>query len=73
VILLTAAQASEVQGVSAVTPLAALHPMPLTDGRFYLGAEVLTDPAHADKLAILSTLPTADFSTIASLIPQAKT
>jgi hypothetical protein len=70
VILLTAADADKVRGVSAETPLAALDPARLTDGRFFLGVEVLSDPAHAEDRDFLSTLPRVDYASIASLIPQ---
>ena len=42
VILLTAAQATQVRGTSAETALSALQPVPLSDGRYILGVEVLT-------------------------------
>jgi hypothetical protein len=71
VIVLTSDQAAQVSGTSKETPLAALQPVSLTDGRFILGVEVLTDPAHAEDAAFLSTLPQVDFSTVASLMPGA--
>jgi len=70
VILLSSAQAAAVRGVSAETSLAALEPRPLTDGRFFLGVEVLADPSHAEHWPLLSSLPQADYDTIASLVPQ---
>ncbi len=70
IILLTAAQADQVRGPSAEMPnFAALAPVALTDGRFYLGVEVLVDPAHGEDVAFLSTLPQADFATIQALLP----
>lgn len=72
VIILTADQASQVAGVSQETPQAALQPVALTDGRFILGVEVLSDPTHAEAVAFLSTLPQVDFATVASLMPGAK-
>jgi hypothetical protein len=69
-ILLSANEAGSVSGPSTETPnLAALRPVELTDGRFILGDEVLTDPAHAEHLAFLSTLPTVELAGIASLLP----
>lgn len=69
IILLTAAQATQVRGPSSEAPnFAALMPVTLTDGRFILGVEVLTDPLHAEHAAFLSTLPQADFSTVANLL-----
>lgn len=72
VILLTADQAAQVAGASQETPLAALQPIALTDGRFILGVEVLADPAHVEDVAFLSTLPQVEFSTVAALMPKAK-
>jgi hypothetical protein len=73
IILLTAAQATSVRGPSTEAPnFAALAPIPLTDGRCILGVEVLSDPLHAEDATLLSTLPQADSSTIASLMPPGK-
>lgn len=58
VIILTAAEAEAVRGNS--TPIAAIEPVALTDGRFILGIEVLTDPAHAKHHAFLALLPCLD-------------
>jgi hypothetical protein len=70
VILLTAAQADQVRGPSTEFPtFAALAPIALTDGRCYLGVEVLADPAHAEAAAFLAGLPHADFATIQALLP----
>lgn len=70
VIPLSAADAAHVRGASGVAPeIAALSPFPLTDGRFYLGVEVLSDPMHADEHDYLAALPQVDFATIASLLP----
>jgi hypothetical protein len=65
-ILLTSAQADAVRGVSPITPEAALMPIALTDGRYILNVSVLSDPAHADDYAFLSTLPTADLADLQS-------
>lgn len=71
-ILLSANEAGAVRGPSIKTPtLAALQPIALTDGRFILGAEVLTDPAHAKHFAFMSALPTAELVAFANLIPTA--
>lgn len=56
-IILTAAQASQVRGQSSTAGWAALAPVLLYDGTFMLSENVLTDPAHADAKAFLSTLP----------------
>ena len=70
VILLTSEQANTVRGPSAEFPsMAALQPIALTDGRFILGVEVLTDPAHAEDHDYLAALPQVDFATLADLIP----
>jgi hypothetical protein len=55
-IILTAAQASNVQGQD--TPFSALVPRPLNDGTFGLPEAVLTDPAHVSHWAALNVLPT---------------
>lgn len=71
-IVLSANEAGSVSGPSTETPaLAALQPIALTDGRFILGDEVLTDPVHAEHVAFLSTLPTVELVGIASLLPGA--
>jgi hypothetical protein len=70
VIVLLAADAAHVRGASEVAPaIAALSPFPLTDGRYYLDLEVLSDPLHADNHDYLATLPRVDFASIASLLP----
>lgn len=70
VILMTAAQATQVRGPSDEWPkFSALMPIALTDGRFFFGVEVLTDPAHAEDAAFLATLPQVDFATIQALLP----
>jgi hypothetical protein len=53
-IILSAADAAKVRGVSPTNSQAALDPMPLRDGTFYLPDEVLNDPAHTDVAAILT-------------------
>jgi hypothetical protein len=65
-IILTAAEADAVRGMS--TPTAAIEPVALTDGRYMLGDEVLTDPAHAKHLSKLSGLARADVKDIAALL-----
>lgn len=55
-IILTAAQATQVRGISPTVPSAGLWPVPLTDGTFMLPEAVLTDPAHADVKALLTPL-----------------
>jgi hypothetical protein len=70
VIILSANEAGAVSGPSSATPsLAAIRPVPLIDGRFILGTNVLTDPAHAAHHDFMSTLPQADLATITVLLP----
>lgn len=70
-ILLTAGQADHIRGPSAVRPeMAALVPLPLTDGRFYLPVQVLADPDHAPHAEYLGALPQADYPDIAHLVPE---
>lgn len=61
-IILTAAQATAVRGATASG--CALNPR-LVDagpqaGKYVLPVEVLSDPAHASRKAVLSPLPTSD-------------
>lgn len=56
-IVLTAEEASKVEGRSPKDAGCALKPAPLKDGRFMLGEEVLDDPAHSDARDFLATLP----------------
>lgn len=70
-ILLAAADATHVQGPSASRPAAAgLTPIALTDGTFYLPADVLTDADHQEFWAYLGALPRADSDSISSLFIQ---
>ena len=50
-----------------------MDPIPMTDGRFYLGVEVLADPAHAFNInaAGIRSIPPVDFETIRALTFQA--
>ena len=58
-IVLTAAQAIQVSGETLTGHQ--LRPVPLADGvTFVLPHAVLTDPAHAEHHAFLSTLPVRD-------------
>lgn len=55
-IVLTAEQAEEVRGPTATG--AALEPVSLADGvTFVLPEAVLSDPAHAERRAMLESLP----------------
>ncbi len=73
VILLTAGQADAVRGPSSEAPeLAALVPVALTDGRFYLGVEVLADPDHATHATLLGGLAQADFADLAAFLPSSR-
>lgn len=57
-VILSAAQAAAVRGVSPVIPWAAIEPIALKDGgEFILNEEVLTDPAHSSKTRTI-TAPT---------------
>jgi hypothetical protein len=44
-------------------------PLALTDGRFYLGIESLTDVNHVEDWALLAGSPQVDFSTVADFLP----
>ena len=56
-IIITSEQAAKVRGNS--TSFAALDPIALDDGRFFLPLEVLDDPAHAKHIPYLAALPMA--------------
>lgn len=56
-IVLTADEAEKVRGMSPKDRGAVLSPVPLKDGRFFLGPEVLDDPAHEDVRDFLASLP----------------
>ena len=59
-IVLTAEEAEKIKGRSPKDGGCALDPVPLKDGRFMLGEEVLDDPAHDDVRELLSSLPRSD-------------
>lgn len=63
-IILTAAQADKVRGITSEGH--ALEPVPLKDGTFMLPPEVLDDPAHAAFADMLKALPqrTVDQATV---------
>lgn len=58
-IILTDEQAAIVRGVSPHDGGAMLDPVPLKDGAWMLGEQVLDDPAHADVREFLAALPKA--------------
>lgn len=58
-IILTAAEAAKVAGISPSKREAALEPVLLADSTFMLPEETLSDPAHADVKAFLAALPTS--------------
>ena len=66
-IVLSAADADQVRG--AESPIAALVPIALLDGRFILPVAVIADPAHAAHAALLSTLPRQDLAQLLDLLP----
>lgn len=51
---LNATEANQVRGLTV--PGHAIAPIPIVGGDFILPDEVLDDPYHADKLAVLQTL-----------------
>jgi hypothetical protein len=56
-IVLTAEEADKVRGRSPKDATAALAPVALKDGRYFLGDEVLDDPLHEDVRNFLASLP----------------
>lgn len=57
VLILTADESAKVQGRSPKDAGHALRPTMLKDGRFFLGLEVLDDPAHEDVRNFLAAMP----------------
>jgi len=57
VLTLTAEEAAKVRGCSPSDGGHALRPVPLKDGRFFLGLEVLAGPAHEDVRDFLAAMP----------------
>ena len=52
-IILTNEEAAKVRGISPTNSFAAIEPVPLKDGTYMLGEQVLADPAHADVETLL--------------------
>jgi hypothetical protein len=57
VLILTAEEADKVRGRSPKNAGHAIRPTLLKDGRFFLGLEVLDDPAHEDVRDFLAAMP----------------
>lgn len=71
VIHMTAAQAASVTGKSTTTN-AALEPIALTDGTFFVGLEVLAGDAFADRHTLLLSYPQVDYdAVVVPLLPPA--
>lgn len=64
-IVMTAEEAAKVRGRSPKDSGKALDPVPAKDGRFYLGLEVLEDPAHEDVRGFLRSLPVTTLDKLA--------
>jgi hypothetical protein len=73
VIILTAEDAGKVRGRSPSDKTAALDPVPLKDGTFLLGEEVLADPAHADVRDLLAALPVKEIDPALIFRPDEET
>src|SRR5262249_37806953 len=67
--ILNSQQANEVAGRSSVTPLAALPPLALTDGSFFLKPAGLDDPIHGEAHTTLANCPQTPYSTLIPLLP----
>lgn len=59
VLILDEQEAAKIRGRSPKDSGKALDPVPTKDGRFYLGLEVLDDPAHEDVREFLQSVPIA--------------
>jgi len=60
VLVLDPPEAAKVRGRSPKDGGCAIDPVPLKDGRFFLGLEVLDDPAHEDVRPFLRSMPLVD-------------
>ena len=63
---------NQIRGKSPTHPLSQIEPIPLTDGRWYVGTEILSDPAYAsskyDAFRAAAGAATVDFETIRALL-----
>ena len=66
--ILTPGQANQVRGQS--TPTAAIEPVLLSDGKYLLGGEVLSDPAHAAHKAFLQGMPKTTYEAVKDKLPK---
>lgn len=66
-IIMDATEAEKVRGSSPKDAGRVLVPMPLLDGRFMLGEEVLDDPAHEDVRQFLAALPREELSKLPAI------
>lgn len=66
-IVLTAAQAAKVAGLSPGGARAALAPAPFRDGTYGLPEDVVGDPAHADVASTLKGLPTVSGAALVAI------
>jgi hypothetical protein len=71
-IVLTEEEAKHVRGMAKGSSSAALDPIRLDDGRYILGEEVLSDPAHAEHLDFLAAKPRAAKRDVMALLPKAE-
>jgi hypothetical protein len=70
VIMLDSAQADTVRGPAVGAEFHAIVPVALSDGRFYVGTEVLDDPVHAEHHDLLASCPQEDYDAVKGLLPQ---
>ncbi len=69
VISMTSAEADQVRGPSLTDPSQVLTPAGLTNGGYILGVQNLTNPAFADRAALLSGFAQVDFATVSAFMP----
>lgn len=71
VVVFDLATRNAVRGVSPTNGVCVLEPIAMTDGRFYVGTEVLVDVVFATaKYASLKLITPVDFETIRALTFQ---
>jgi hypothetical protein len=71
VIVFNSTVRNQIRGGSPTNPLSSLEPVLMTDGRYYVGTEILSDPAYAaakyDAFRAAAVAATVDFETIRHL------
>ena len=59
---------SAIRGTSSKDARSVIEPILMTDGRYYVGVEILTDTKLDAKIDNVKALPIVDYTTIAAFI-----